>query len=84
MYFFFNRNGVKSHNLMICDIRLNSSVLTYFREHGFASQIHHVHVSQHTVTMSIFLLKSDGGAPQNIRFNVFVILVCSIYGENNI
>ena len=34
--------------------------------------------------MSIFLLKSDGGAPQNMCFNVFVILVCSIYGENNI
>ena len=33
--------------------------------------------------MSIFLLKSDGGTPQNMR-NVFVICVCSIYGENNI
>ena len=35
-------------------------------------------------TMSIFLLESYGGAPQNMRFNVFVILVCSIYGKNNI
>ena len=32
----------------------------------------------------IFLLKSDGGTPQNMRFNVFVILVCSIYDENNL
>ena len=64
------------------------SILTYFRrEHGFAmfaSQIHPVHVSMPQWSMSIFLLKSDGGTPQNIRFNVFVILICSIYGENNI
>ena len=32
----------------------------------------------------LFLLKSDGGTPQNMRFNVFVILVCSIYDKNNL
>ena len=69
---------------MVCDLRLNSSIMTYFRrEHGFASQIH-VHVSMPRWSMSIFLLKSDGGTPQNMCFNVFVILVCSIYGENNL
>ena len=82
---YLNRNGVKQHALMVCDLRLNSSILTYFRreEHRFASQIY-VHVSTPRWSMSIFLFKSDGGTPQNMRFNAFVILVCSIYGENNI
>ena len=63
----------------------DDSILTYFRrEYGFASQIHQVHVSTPRWSMSIFLLKSHGGTPQNIHFNVFVILVCFIYGENNI
>ena len=34
--------------------------------------------------MSIFLLKSDGGTPQNTYLNVFVIIMCSIHCENNI
>ena len=56
-------------------------ILTYFRrELGFAS---YIHVSTPRWSMSIFLFKSDGGTPQNIRFNVFVILKCSIHGESN-
>ena len=34
--------------------------------------------------MSLFLLKSDGGTPQNIFFNIFIILKYSINRENNI
>ena len=47
-------------------------------------QIHHVHVSTPRWSMSIFLIKSNGGTPQNISLNVFIILVWSIYCENNI
>ena len=48
-------------------------ILTYFCcELGFASQIH---VSMPRRFMFIFLLKSDGDTPQNIYFNVFVVLV---------
>ena len=46
--------------------------------------LHRRFISTPRWAMSIFLLKSDGGTPQNMRFNVFVIRVCSIYGENNI
>ena len=46
--------------------------------------LHRKFISKPRWAMSIFLLKSDGGKPQNMRFNVFVICVCSIYGENNI
>ena len=31
----------------------------------------------------IYVHISDGGTLQNMRFNVFVILVCSVYGEND-
>ena len=35
------------------------------------------------VANSIFLPYSDGGTPQNIRFNSFAIFKSSIHGENN-
>ena len=72
--------SARSHGLRSTSQQLNISAVKNTR---FASQIH-VHVSTPRWSMSIFLLKSDGGAPQNMRFNVFAILVCSIYGENNI
>ena len=34
--------------------------------------------------MSVFLLKSDGGTPQSIFFNVFIILKCSVNREINL
>ena len=76
--------GIASNNTISWSAT-DDSILTYFRrEHRFVSQIHHVHVSTPRWSMFIFLLKCHGGTPQNICFNVFVILVCFIYGENNI
>ena len=50
--------------------------LTYFcREMGLESEIDY---STPRCFMSTFLLKSDGGTPQNIHFNVFVIVMRSI------
>ena len=46
--------------------------------------LHRRFISTPRWAMSIFLLKSDDGTPQNMRFNVLVTRVCSIYGENNI
>ena len=57
-------------------------ILTYFRRKlGSASQIH---VSTPRWFMSVFLLKSDGGTPQFIFFNVFIILKCSAVCEVDI
>ena len=59
-----------------------NEILTYFRcKLGSAS---YIYVSTLRWFMSILLLKSDGATPQNIFFNVFVILKWSIHCENNI
>ena len=79
MVFYVNIwTGMASNNTISWSATYDS-ILTYFRrEHGLASQIHHVHVSTSRWSMSI------SGTQQNIRFNVLVLPVCSIYGENNI
>ena len=69
---------------MICDLRLNSSIPEYWPISAVNTASHRRFISTPRWAMSIFLLKSDDGTPQNMRFNVFVTRVCSIYGENNI
>ena len=68
--------------LMVCDLPLNADLFLPWTRISIAESSCHVRTPR--LYMSIFLLKSDGAAPPNICFNVFVILVCSIYGENNI
>ena len=69
---------------MICDLRLHSSIPEYWPISALNTALHRRFISTPRWAMSIFLLKSDGGTPQNMRFNVFVKRVCSIYGEYNI
>ena len=69
-----NNINTQSHFL-----RRRSEKLTYFcREMGLEWKIH---VSTPRCYMSTFLLKSYGGTPQNIHFNVFVIVMRSIHRE---
>ena len=73
-----NKNGVKQHNIMICDLR-NTDLFLPRTQICIAN-----HVSTPRWFMSVFLLKSDGGTPQSIFFNVFIILKCSINREINL
>ena len=58
-----------------------TKTLTYFcREPGVTSQIHGC---SQWCFMSIILLRSKGYTSQNIHFNVFELIICSIHGENN-
>ena len=50
----------------------------FCREMGLESEIH---ISITQCFISTFLLKFDGGTPQNIHFNVFVIVMHSIHRE---
>ena len=63
---------------MICDLR-NTDLFPPRTRICIAN-----HVSTPRWFMSVFLLKSDGGTPQSIFFNVFIILKCSINREINL
>ena len=62
----------------------NDSTVQYQPLSAVNTALHRRFISTPRWAMSIFLLKSDGGTPQNMRFNVFIKRACSIYGENKI
>ena len=63
---------------MICDLR-NTDLFPPRTRICIAN-----HVSTPRWFMSLFLLKSDGGTPQSIFFNILIILKCFINCENNL
>ena len=84
MVFYVNIwTGMASNNTISWSATYDSTV-QYWPISALNTALHRRFISTPRWAMSIFLLKSDGGTPQNMRFNVFVIRVCSIYGENNI
>ena len=78
-FFFINRQyyiwtwmALNNINTQSYDLRHTD---LFSQWNGLASQIH---VNRPQCFMSIFLLKSDDGMPQNMHFNVFVIDMCSL------
>ena len=84
MVFYVNIwTGMASNNTISWSATYDSTA-QYWRISAVNTDLHRRFMFMSARLDDIFLLKSDGGTSQNMRFNVFVILVCSIYDENNL